>query len=187
MIKWPCIFPSWKHLWYLKEKKKTQPKTNKQNKPWSQSHLTTIWRKVWLLLLPPLPHSNGQLLPQKVFQHKQDNSWYFRTAILRFAYKCLCLARQIHCSWQPADLIGGTNTLFHKPNMLYGLCSLQQKDGGKKTWAVLKALQVHLSSNFIQQQPWKNILLDEVMLSITSCRQAQHLGLQRKRLGFPCC
>lgn len=127
-------------LVFKRKKKNPQPKTNKQNKPWSQRHLTTIWRKVWLLLLPPLPHSNGQLLPQKVFQHKQDNSWYFRTAILRFAYKCLCLARQIHCSWQPADLIGGTNTLFHEPNMLCGLCSLQQKDGEKKNLSSVESL-----------------------------------------------
>lgn len=41
---------------------------------------------------------------------------------------------------------------------------------------MLKALHVHLSSNFIQWQACKNILLDEVMISITSCRQAQHLG-----------
>lgn len=171
VLKWPCTFPS---LGF-----NTNP----------QSYLSE--GKLDLLQLPyPLPLTPFQWAasPQKVFQHQRDNSWYFRAAILRIAYKCSSLARHIHCSWQPADLTGGTNTLLHKPKILCGLCSLQAKDGKKNIKIpVLKGLQAHLSSNFIQQQAWKNILLDEVMISVTSCSQAQHLGLQRQRLGFPCC
>jgi len=109
-------FPSQKHLLYVK---KTLKATLRQSEGKSG------------LLQFPSPHSHGQLLPQKVFLHKCDNSWYFRAAILRFAYECLCLAREIHCSWQPADLTGGTNTLCHKPKMLCALYSLQPKDGKK--------------------------------------------------------
>lgn len=67
MIKWPRTLPSWKHLWYLKEKKTThQKQTNKTNRGLKDTLQLSEGKYGFYFSLPP-PIPMGNFSPKKYF------------------------------------------------------------------------------------------------------------------------